>query len=64
MTVREVIRILGDNGWQMVRQRGSHRQFRRAGEVAVITVAGHLGSEVPSGTLANIWRQAGLKGQR
>ena len=59
-----MVRVLEDNGWQMVRQTGSHRQFRRPGRVEVVTVAGKLGSDVPSGTLGNIWRQAGLKGQR
>ena len=27
--VREVIRMLEDDGWQLVRSRGSHRQFRQ-----------------------------------
>ena len=62
--VREVIRILEHEGWQQVRQKGSHRQFQHPERPGVGTVAGAPADEVPKGTLASIWRQAQLRGQR
>ncbi|HEX7151799.1 MAG TPA: type II toxin-antitoxin system HicA family toxin [Thermoanaerobaculia bacterium] len=59
--VREVITTLEGDGWYLVRTRGSHRQFRHATKPGTVTVAGQLGVDVPAGTLASIWKQAGLK---
>ena len=64
MKVREVISILEREGWALARQSGSHRQFSHPDRPGVVTVAGNLGEEVPRGTLASIWRQAGQKGTR
>lgn len=57
--VREVIRILEREGWRIARQTGSHRQFRHPNRPGTVTVAGKPSIEVPRGTLASIWRQAG-----
>jgi len=59
--VREVIAVLEQDGWRLVRTRGSHRQFRHAEKPGTVTVAGKLGLDVPIGTLGSIWKQAGLK---
>lgn len=64
MTVRAVIRMLEDDGWQLVRQTGSHRQFRHPMKPGTVTVAGNLGADIRPGTLASVLRQAGLKGTR
>lgn len=64
MKVREVIRTLEQEGWQQARQKGSHRQFQHPERPGVVTVAGAPADEVPKGTLASIWRQAHLRGQR
>lgn len=61
MTVREIIRILEDDGWTMVAQRGSHRQFRHPTKQGRVTVAGHPKDDLAPGTLNSILRQAGLK---
>jgi predicted RNA binding protein YcfA (HicA-like mRNA interferase family) len=60
--LREVIRILERDGWRLDRQSGSHRQFRHPERTGTVTVAGNLGEDVPRGTLASIWRQAGRPG--
>ena len=60
-TVRQIIWALEHNGWVFVRPRGDHRQFRCKGNRYVITVAGHLGSQIPIGTLKNIERLSGLR---
>jgi predicted RNA binding protein YcfA (HicA-like mRNA interferase family) len=59
--VRDVIAELERDGWQLVRTRGSHRQFRHASKPGTVTVAGKLSVDVPIGTLGSIWKQAGLK---
>jgi len=59
--VREVIAVLEDDGWSLVRTRGSHRQFRHSMKPGTVTVAGKLSVDIPAGTLASIYKQAGLK---
>jgi len=59
--VREVITTLEADGWQLVRVKGSHRQFRHPIKPGTVTVAGNLGIDVPIGTLGSIWKRAGLK---
>ncbi|HZJ51682.1 MAG TPA: type II toxin-antitoxin system HicA family toxin [Actinomycetota bacterium] len=64
MKVREVIRMLRADGWNLDRQSGSHRQFRHPVKPGTVTVAGKLGKDLQRGTLASIFRQAGLKEER
>jgi predicted RNA binding protein YcfA (HicA-like mRNA interferase family) len=59
--VREVIRLLEDDGWQLIRTKGSHRQFRHTSKSGTVTVAGKESIDVPPGTLNSILKQAGLK---
>lgn len=61
MKVREVIKMLENDGWYHVRTRGSHRQFNHSSKSGVVTVAGKLSQDVPPGTLNAILKQAGLK---
>lgn len=61
--VRQVIKILELDGWRFDRQIGSHRQFRHPDHPGTVTVAGKASDEVPRGTLASIWRQAGRTGR-
>jgi predicted RNA binding protein YcfA (HicA-like mRNA interferase family) len=62
--VRELIRLLEEDGWRVVRTRGSHRQFKNARKVGTVTVAGKPSVDVPPGTLNSILKQAGLKQRR
>jgi len=59
--VREVIRLLEQDGWALVVTRGSHRQFKHPTKSGRVTVSGNLGDDMPKGTLASVKRQAGLK---
>ncbi|MCF7962788.1 MAG: type II toxin-antitoxin system HicA family toxin [Pirellula sp.] len=61
MTVREVLRIIEDNGWIMVAQKGSHRQYKHPTKTGRVTVAGHPKDDLAPGTMNSILRQAGLK---
>jgi predicted RNA binding protein YcfA (HicA-like mRNA interferase family) len=59
--VRDVIRIIEEDGWHQVSQEGSHRQFKHAVKKGRVTVAGHPSVDVPPGTLKNIYKQAQLE---
>jgi predicted RNA binding protein YcfA (HicA-like mRNA interferase family) len=59
--VREVLKLLKDDGWYQVRQKGSDRQFKHATKSGRVTVAGNLGHDLARGTLASILKQAQLE---
>ncbi|MDE2802054.1 MAG: type II toxin-antitoxin system HicA family toxin [Chloroflexota bacterium] len=61
--VREAIRVVERDGWYHVRTSGSHRQFNHLVKPGVVTIAGHLGSDLPTGTWRRILKQAGLEGR-
>jgi len=61
LKVRDLIHRLEDDGRQLARTRGSHRQFKHPSKAGVVTVAGRPGIEVPIGTLKQILRQAQLE---
>ena len=60
MKIRDVIRLLVDDGWRERRQRGSHRQFKHATKPGVVTVAGKPNDDLAPGTLNSVLKQAGL----
>lgn len=62
MKVREVIKLIERDGWQLERQRGSHRIYRHGSKQGIVVVAGARGRDVRAGTLGGILRQAGMKG--
>lgn len=61
MKVRDVIKLIEQDGWQLTRTRGSHRHFKHATKRGLVTIAGHPSVDVPPGTLNSILKQAGLK---
>jgi predicted RNA binding protein YcfA (HicA-like mRNA interferase family) len=58
--VRDLVRLLESNGWQLKATRGSHPQFRHPSKGMVVTVPGQLGKDIPIGTLKAILRSADL----
>jgi len=61
MKISQLLKLLEEDGWFMVRQRGSHRQLHHATKIGTVTVAGKLSVDVPPGTLNSVLKQAGLK---
>ncbi len=59
--VRDLIALIQADGWQLVRQKGSHRQYRHTSKPGTVTVAGKPSVEIPPGTLSSVLKQAGLK---
>lgn len=64
MKVREAIKLIEGDGWYVVSQKGSHRQFKHPSKPGRVTIAGNLGDDLPKGTLGSILRQAQLKEKR
>ena len=61
MRFREIVRLIEADGWQLSRQRGSHRQYKHPTKPGLVTIAGKPSKDVPRGTAANILRQASLE---
>ena len=60
MKVRDIIRVLRRNGWELAVSRGSHRQFKHPEKAGRVTIAGHANDDLVPGTLNSILKQAGL----
>ncbi|MBR4533057.1 MAG: type II toxin-antitoxin system HicA family toxin [Bacteroidaceae bacterium] len=59
--VKEVIKLLEEDGWYLAATVGDHRQFKHPTKKGRVTVRGQQ-SEVLSQFLLNcIWKQAGWK---
>ena len=61
LKVRDIIKLIQDDGWILIRTRGSHRHFKHLQKPGLVTIAGHPSVDVPRGTLDSILKQAGLK---
>ena len=61
MKIRELVKILEQDGWSQVRMRGSHRQLRHTTKPGTVTVAGKPNVDIPPGTLASVLKQAGIQ---
>lgn len=61
MKVRDAIKLIQDDGWFLVRTRGSHRHFKHPTKPGLVTIAGQSGVDIPKGTMNSILKQSGLK---
>jgi predicted RNA binding protein YcfA (HicA-like mRNA interferase family) len=61
MKVKEAIAIIENDGWYLVRTRGSHRQYKHPIKSGLVTIAGKLSDDLASGTANSILKQAQLK---
>jgi predicted RNA binding protein YcfA (HicA-like mRNA interferase family) len=61
MKYRDILKMVEKDGWRLVSQEGSHRQFRHPLKPGRVTIAGHPSKEAAAGTLNSILKQAGLK---
>jgi predicted RNA binding protein YcfA (HicA-like mRNA interferase family) len=64
MKVRDIIRLIEQDGWYHVATRGSHRQYKHPLKPGRVTIAGKLSDDLAPGTLNSILKQSGLKEQR
>ncbi len=60
MKVKELLKIIQDDGWYLARIKGSHHQFKHHVKKGLVTVAGDNDDELHPKTLKSIKKQAGL----
>ena len=59
MKAKDVMRLIEKDGWYLVRQKGSHRQYKHLKKKGLVTIAVHkLSDEIAVGTLKSILKQA------
>jgi predicted RNA binding protein YcfA (HicA-like mRNA interferase family) len=61
MKVKEAVKLIENEGWHLVRTRGSHRQYKHPTKAGVVTVPGKPNDDLAPGTLNSILKQAGLR---
>ena len=62
MKVKELIKLIEVDGWYMVAQKGSHRQYKHHLKPGRVTIPDHgQNKDVAKGTESSILKQAGLK---
>ena len=59
--VREAMRLIEEDGWRLVRTRGSHRQYRHQVKPGTVTIPGKPGDDLPPGTWNSVMKQAQLQ---
>ncbi|MGH2987580.1 MAG: type II toxin-antitoxin system HicA family toxin [Solirubrobacterales bacterium] len=59
---KALVRALEQDGWSVVRQRGSHLRLKKPGRRHALVVPLH--KELKKGTLAGILRDAGMSADR
>jgi len=60
MNSRDLIKRLERDGWELVATRGSHHQYKHPIKTGRVTVP-HPKKDLPKGTVASIFKQAGMK---
>ncbi|HNY06616.1 MAG TPA: type II toxin-antitoxin system HicA family toxin [Bacteroidales bacterium] len=62
MKVSEIIKIIEDDGWFLIRQKGSHRQYKHQTKKGLVTIASHkISDDIAKGTLNSVLKQAKIK---
>lgn len=59
---KDIIRLIEKDGWVLVAQVGSHRQYKHPSKPGRVTIAAHkISDDISLKTEASILKQAGLK---
>jgi len=61
MKVKEIIKIIENDGWYLKRYKGSHRQYKNDIKSGLVTVAGHPNDELAIKTQKSILKQARIE---
>jgi predicted RNA binding protein YcfA (HicA-like mRNA interferase family) len=61
MKIRDIIRLIENDGWYLVTTKGSHRQYKHPEKSGRVTIAGHMNDDISPGTLSSIRKQASLE---
>ena len=61
MKFSELVRLLEENGFRIIKEKGSIRYYGKAGWDRLIRVDYHGSKEIPTGTCHSILKAAGIK---
>ena len=61
MKIRDVIKMIENDGWHLVATRGSHRQYKHPFKPGRVTIAGKPGDDIARGTFNSVLKQSRLK---
>jgi predicted RNA binding protein YcfA (HicA-like mRNA interferase family) len=61
LKVKEIIKLIEQDGWQLARIRGSHRHYIHNNKKGLVTVPGKMSADLAKGTENSIMKQAGLQ---
>ena len=61
MKFSELVKFLEQNGFEIIREKGSIRYYAKSGENKLIRIDFHGSKEIPTGTCEAILKAAGLK---
>lgn len=61
MKVKEMIKLIENDGWELARINGSHRHFKHRTKKGIVTVPGKMSADLAIGTEKSIFKQAGLE---
>ncbi len=61
MKIKEIVKLIEEDGWFLVAQKGSHKQFKHTIKAGRVTIAGKPSDDMAKGTLNSILKQARLK---
>jgi Predicted periplasmic or secreted lipoprotein len=59
--IRDMIKLLDKDGWVLIYQKGSHRQFKHPIKTGKVTVNGKPGDDIYIDNWFSMLKQAGLK---
>ncbi len=59
--VSGILKMLEKDGWNVARQRGSHRQLKHPTKKGTVTINGKPSDTLGQELLNSIWKQAGWK---
>lgn len=59
--VKEIIKMLEQDGWYLAATKGDHRQFKHATKSGRVTIPGKLSDTFEQGILNSIFKQAGWR---
>jgi predicted RNA binding protein YcfA (HicA-like mRNA interferase family) len=62
LKIKAILKLLKEDGWEQVAQKGSHRQLKHPTKKGRVTIPDHgKNIDLPKGTENSILKQAGLK---
>jgi predicted RNA binding protein YcfA (HicA-like mRNA interferase family) len=64
MKIRDIIKLLEEDGWYLVVTKGSHRQYKHPVKPGRVTIAGHPNHDLAPGTMNSILKQSKLKEEK